>query len=430
MTIELRDYQVQARDRALPILVESGGFGLFMEQRTGKTITSLATMKELAIHSLIIICPKRAIPVWESEIPRVFGSKPPKFLIINFESAWRREKELLASKFQGMIIDESHRIKDRGSEQSKFCWKLAKKVPYRLILTGTLIGNGYEDLYSQFKVIDPKLWTTWGGFESHFLIQERLELPGRPMFKRIVGYRNTEELEAALVKYSFRITRAEIEKPKPIRIKKYLLDFKPETRQHYRDIEKKLITMVQDKEVTTPIVLTQALRLHQLCGGFLTDDEGEVHVVGSEKLEALEALLRDSKYESVNWVIVVKYIAEISSISALGKRLGMDTREISGRAQYDPSMRPKMTILQVQSGIAIDLSYASHLVIFSQDYSFLNFSQFKDRIIRLGGTAPTYHFLMMKNSMDQVVYDAVFEKKKLAEKVNQAYSLSPLNRVR
>lgn len=415
--VELRDYQVKAKDLALAKLKSHGGFGLFMEQRVGKTLTSLFTMKERGVKRLLVICPKRALPVWHAEIVRLDWK--PELWVINFESAWRKEDELLKWKADGMIVDESHRIKERGSNQSKCCWNLAKKVPNRIILTGTPIGNGLEDLFSQFKVIDPTLWPKWGEFERRYLIQETLDLPGRPMFKRIVGYRNTEEIDAALLDYSYRITRAEIEAPKPIRKKKHYIELSEASRQHYRELEKKLITVVNDKETTTPIVLTQALRLHQLCGGFITSDEGEVQQVGSEKLDKLKELLIEGG--DLKWVVVARYLAEIDSISALGKSLGMDTIEISGRRQFDPSARPQLTILQPQSGLAIDLSYSSNLAIFSQDYSFLNFSQFKDRIIKLGGVAPTYHFILVKNSMDEVIYESVVEKKKFSDAIMSIY---------
>lgn len=414
--IELRNYQQKAKAQALQMLLSKGGFGLFMEQRTGKTLTALWTMKDLNVKHLLIICPKRALPVWKYELQRV-PDFHPRVELLNFEQVWRHEPELLKTKFDSMIIDESHRIKERGSKQSKSCWKLAKRIGLRLILTGTPQGNGVQDLYSQFKVINPELWPTWGAFEDRFLILESLELPGRPSFKKIVGYKNLEEIEQVLLKYSCRVTRAEIEKPKPIRIKKYQVKLTPETRKHYRELEKKLVTLVNDKEVTTPIILTQGLRLHQLCGGFLTDDEGISHKIGTEKLDVLKSILSFDK----NWVVVARFLKEIDSIKELGISLGMSTQEISGRQQFDPNLRPQLTILQPQSGLAIDLSYASDLVIFSQDYSYLNFAQFKDRIIKLGGQAPTYHFLLVENSMDEIIYETVSQKKKLSDSLLTIY---------
>lgn len=414
--VELRNYQVLAKNQALASLRTCGGYGLFMEQRTGKTLTSLWTMKELEVKNLLVICPKRAIPVWHKEIKNVPDFKV-KLTVLNFEQVWRQIDALIKAKFDGLIIDESHRIKERGSKQSKACWKLGRHIPYRLILTGTPQGNGVEDLFSQFKVVDPKIWPTWGEFERRYLVLERLDLPGRPMFTRIVGYQNLHEIEQVLLKYSYRITRAEIEKPAPIRIKKYYLKFSETSQIHYRELEKRLITLVQGQEVTVPLVLTQSLRLHQLCGGFLTSDEGEIHQVGTEKLDQLKSLLTPDK----NWVVVARYLAEIDSIKELGKSLGMSTQEISGRQQYDPNLRPQLTVLQPQSGLAIDLSYASDLIIFSQDYSYLNHAQFKDRIVKLGGKAPTYHYLLVKGSMDEIIYETVVEKKKLSDQILSIY---------
>lgn len=421
--ISLRDYQVLAKDAAIRVIKECGGFGLFMEQRTGKTLTSLFTMRDLGVKHLLVFCPKRAFTVWDAELKRI-PDWNPQVTILNLEQSWRQEKDLLKAKFDGMIIDESHGIKERKSKQSKACWKLAKVIPHRLVLTGTPMESGYEDLYSQFKVINPNHWPLWGEFENRFLIQESVNIPGRPMFKKIIGYKNDHEIEAALLDYTYRITRNQIEKPRALRIKKYYVKLTPESQAHYRGIEKKLITKIKGGEVTTPNILTQALRLHQLCGGFLKDDEGNVHQVGTEKLDKLSELLQDPKYEGVNWVVVARYIAEIDSIIGLGKSLGMDTQEISGRTKFDPSVTPRLTVLQPRSGVAIDLSYANHLVIFSQDYSYLNYSQFKDRVVKLWGRIPTYHFILVRGKMDETIYESVAEKKKLSNVLLSIYSRS------
>ncbi|MDR2046790.1 MAG: hypothetical protein LBP79_02655 [Clostridiales bacterium] len=48
-----------------------------------------------------------------------------------------------------LIVDESQRIKNPQSAQSKAVHQIAKITPYRIILTATPIGNSVQDVFSQ-----------------------------------------------------------------------------------------------------------------------------------------------------------------------------------------------------------------------------------------------------------------------------------------
>ena len=147
MTIQLRDYQLKAIDMALP----HDGFGLFMEQRTGKTLTSLALSQKWSCTKTLVICPKKAIPVWSVEIQKL-GIDLSQFNIINFESFRIRKRDYINQCWDLVIVDESHRIKERGSKQTQAIWKLSRKSLKRLILSGSPQGNGMEDYYSQSRI--------------------------------------------------------------------------------------------------------------------------------------------------------------------------------------------------------------------------------------------------------------------------------------
>jgi hypothetical protein len=63
------------------------------------------------------------------------------------------------------------------------------------------------------------------------------------------------------------------------------------------------------------------------------------------------------------------------------------------------------------------------MIVFSMNYSFLKWSQFKDRIVLVDTPEVYYDYLIMKDSMDQVIYDTVVEKKKLAEEIISIYKV-------
>lgn len=64
---------------------------------------------------------------------------PAELIIVNYESAWRMEKELLAYDADLVIADEAHKIKEGRTKQSKALHHLGDKARYKLLLTGTLM---------------------------------------------------------------------------------------------------------------------------------------------------------------------------------------------------------------------------------------------------------------------------------------------------
>lgn len=417
-----RDYQLLAIKAALP----HDGFALFMEQRTGKTPVALWIREEWGCKDTIIVCPKKAIPVWEKAI-RDIGHNPSLFFIINFEQLRLQIKELKNVKWDLAIIDESHRIKERSSQQTKDCWKIGKNSRKRLILTGSPQGQGMEDYYAQLRFIRPDLFPTWGEFSDRYLIIEEKYLPGRDdPFPRITGYKNQEEFKEILKSISYRKTRDEVSKT-PTKVRNIIkwIQLSEETQTHYNKLERDLITYINEQKVTAPMVLVKSLKLHQLCGGTIKDDEGKIQIVGDEKFKALIELLEtDLNGERV--VIVAQYKAEMDRIAGYLQIKGITYAQIRGKHQYNPEDRSQVTIMHPSAGEAIDLSHNKHMVIYSMNHSYLKWVQFKDRIILVDTPWIKYYYLMVKGSIDEVVYQSVVKKKKLSEEVMSIYKTAIL----
>ena len=76
------------------------------------------------------------------------SGEPLQVAVINYESAWRLEKELAAWKPDLIIADEGHKIKTHNISASKAMHRLGAKASYRLLLTGTPVTNKAIDLFS------------------------------------------------------------------------------------------------------------------------------------------------------------------------------------------------------------------------------------------------------------------------------------------
>ncbi len=165
---------------ALSYLRIYNSFALFMEQGCGKTLPCLCRALELAkkglIRNVLVVAPKAAKGAWTRDI-ELFNEADGEILrnvltVVNYESIWRKtdlDKQWLRSKkydskqrgdyekvWDMIILDESHKIKNRTSIQAIMAHRLSLSAKYRYILTGTPICNGsMEDIWSQFAFLKP-----------------------------------------------------------------------------------------------------------------------------------------------------------------------------------------------------------------------------------------------------------------------------------
>ena len=166
---------------------KSSGVALLMEMGCGKTITSIAIAGILHeyrhIKRILITAPLSILGVWEQEFERfadfpyqltvLKGSSSQKkeqlsklhgntlqIAVVNYESAWRLEKELLSFDADIIICDEAHKIKENRTSQSKAMHRLGDKARYKLLLTGTLITNKEIDVFSQYRFLNSEIFGT------------------------------------------------------------------------------------------------------------------------------------------------------------------------------------------------------------------------------------------------------------------------------
>ena len=155
-------------------VIKSRGVALLLEMGCGKTLVSIAISGALAkagkVKRVLVVAPLSILGVWQEEYARfadfphkvtiLTGSgtkkkeqltkakaQPLQIVVVNYESAWRLEDELLAYDADLIIADEAHKLKEGRTAQSKAMHHLGDKARYKLLLTGTVITNRELDAY-------------------------------------------------------------------------------------------------------------------------------------------------------------------------------------------------------------------------------------------------------------------------------------------
>ena len=434
---------------------QGGGAALLMEMGTGKTITSVAIAGALwnagRIRRLLVVAPLSILGVWEDEFAkfaafeyslavlegttarkvdtiRHMNGAALQVLVVNYESAWRLEAEMVKWAPDIIIADEGHKIKTHNIAASKALHRLASKAKYRLLLTGTVITNKPVDVFSQYKFTDPRVYG-----QSFYLFRNRyFDMTGygnhTPVMKRAMEPEFTERLHSI----AFRATKAEcLDLPDTTDIVQRV-DLEPAAMRTYRQLVKDSYTELAGDTVTVTNVLTRLLRLSQLTGGFLGGDDAlKVEQLSSAKLEALADIIESAEQDGKKLVIIARFVPEIHAIGKLLTMKGIRYAQISGEIkdrdaqvvafQHDPSV----TVLVGQiatAGLGITLTAASTMVFYSMDYSMSNYEQTRARIHRVGQRQPcTYIHLVAKGTVDEKVLQALRDKANLAKMLVDDY---------
>jgi len=330
-----------------------------------------------------------------------------------------------------MVVDESTTIKNRKATRTKNIMMLAKDAKYKRILTGSPITKSPMDLYSQCAFLSPNAL----GFSSYYSFQNRYALVqkrtmGTRAFQEIVGYRRLDELNLKLDLFSNRILKEHcLDLPDKMYIRRDVA-LTDEQKRVYTQMKKLALAKLENGELaTTSSVLTQIMRLQQICCGFLQPDEGEIELLENNRLKELLEITDELQGKAIIWASYTHDIQQISS--ALRDRFGPEAvatyygatpqderQEIVNKFQ-DKGSPLRFFVGQPRTGgYGITLTAANTMIYYSNSYDLEIRLQSEDRAHRIGqANKVTYIDLVSPNTIDEKILKALRGKIDLAGKV-------------
>lgn len=433
----------------------SDGVALLMEMGCGKTLVAVAVAAALYRHGyggrILVVAPLSILGVWRDEFLRfadapveatvLEGSTAKKkatlaalpdddrlrVIIVNYESAWRMEKELLAFNANLVIADEAHKIKEARTAQSKAMHRIGDKAPFKLLLTGTVITNRELDVYSQYRFLNSRVFgNSFYAFRSRYF-----DMTGYgnhvPRFRK----RMTGEFLQRLHSVAYRVTKDECLDLPEITEEIRTVELEPAAMKLYKELERDSFTELADSEVSAVNVLTRLLRLSQITGGHLTNDAGDSRAVSTAKLDALADIVDTVTADDGKLVIMARFSPELDDIQRMLERKGVGFAVIRGgvkdrdaeirRFQEDADCRVFLGQIAA-AGLGITLTAASTMVFYSLDYSMSNFEQAKARIHRAGQKHNCHYiYLVAGGTVDRKVIQALRDKADLARTMIDDY---------
>ncbi len=419
----------------------------FSEPGAMKTAVQIALIKYRAIHfkarKFLIVCPHQAIKrVWFDDLRKFLKFRPSIFMmdkgtaqaqaylkdklngiyIINYEKTWRVQKQLEAMNFDMVILDESSKIKQHASKQSKAMHKF-NTVRFRSILTATPTPNSYLEIFSQYKFLDPNMFgDNFYAFRDRFFTKN----PANE-FQWFLKPNSTN-----ILKLYTSVGSVGWEKSKCIDLPKLTsqpleCELSREQRSAYTDMAKDMIAYLNDQTYDASIVLTKMLRLTQITSGFIqnTDPDGAQDVYNFKVNPKLNLLMDTVKSIPENkkiiiWAVFHHDIESIlgalndkygGAVSYYGKTTkGERTKALNDFIEGDV----RFIVAHPKSlGMAINLSVASYSIRYSMNYSYEDYAQSVERFNRHGQTEPmTEYILLAAGTNDSIIHELVTKHKK------------------
>lgn len=414
--IKLYEHQKEARKR----LLEHTAYALYMEQGTGKTLPILYHIAHLIsvdeIANAIIVAPLSTMGAWTRDIEKLTANRmdllKDKVTVINYDKVWRR-KEIHEGQWDLIVLDEAHAIKHRTSNRSKAVRRMGRKAKYRYILTGTPMSNGHlEEYWAQFDFLDPNIFGKYKDFEDRYCLLN--------IFKRPYKYRHIEELKATISNHSYRVTKDEC-LDLPEKLEDELIEVQLKEKSKYKQM---LDNFIAELELEASNPLVRAMKLRQLCSGFINDEDGQTIELKSDKISIVEELLEARGDKKT--VIFAEYKYSIALIERLLTRLKIKHVTLNGDQkdktiwkQFQSDESIQVIVCQYQTANAgIDL-YASDTIIFYEPTlsSMIN-EQAKDRIHRIGQHHPcSYYYLITKGTIEEKIYNTLIKGRDFGKEV-------------
>lgn len=369
-----------------------------------------------------------------------YTDDPLVFWITNYELLRRKEHLtpfLNICRALGpfwLVLDESSMIKSRSAQQTKATLKVREleNCVRATLLNGTPIANNYMDLWSQFNVLDPKILDN----KNYYQFRNRYAVMGGWNFKQVVSYDKpaVEALNKKLQRWVIRREKKDCLDLPPKLYTRIEVPLSTETFALYRQMRDEMIAWTKTGEPRSIAThgATKALRLAQLCAGFLggTDLENPKAPAEEVSREKLDYFLEWQQDHPESMLIWCRFRPEqtrcIKELQMAGRNVFVVQGGQSDRNRQDNIIQFKQTpgailVGQPQAGgWGLNLTVASTVSYLSNDYNLVTREQSEDRAHREGQKVKVTYLDFLattpkgNHTVDHVILKALLKKEDLA----------------
>lgn len=468
MVIERTPWQHQLD--VIPKAVRSRFYGLFWQMGTGKTYTSIQILRhwfteEKRVMRTLVLGPPIVVENWYREICAYskFGVQTTKLqgtgkerikaferkrelghvFITNFHSLLNKDlfEKILAWGPEVLVFDEIHRLKDPKSKTSKAALKLSKLAIRKLGLTGTPVLNSPADVFQQMLLLDngKTLGKNFVVFRNNFFVDRNAGMPKQRYFPKWEPIASKQALLSKMLAPLTSVVKKEecLSLPPLVRQIRYV-SLSPEQKKIYESLKKDFVAFLGEKECTTDLAITRALRMQQVVSGYMpvtNSLETETYEFkDNPRIKALEEILEDIGDAKV--IIWAVYHANYKAIRDLCERRQIRFVEVHGQVSalekqkaidlftLDPGIKVFLGH-PLSGGIGVNLVVAPYSIFYSRNFSLEQSLQAEARNHRGGSEihqSITRIDLVAKGTIEELVVEALHSKQSVLDSILKGIS--------
>lgn len=411
---------------------------VLLDMGLGKTSITLTALNDLLfdsfeVHKILVIGPLRVSrDTWPAEIEKwdhlknliysvAIGTEEERInaltakaniYIINRENVqWLVDGSGLPFDYDMVVVDELSSFKNHRSKRFQSLMKVRPKIKRIVGLTGTPASNGLMDLFAEFKILD--MGQRLGRFITHY--RQNYFIPDKSNGTIVYSYKPKPGAENEIYRRISDITISmkstdHLKMPELIssEYKVYLNETEYDA---YRDMKKKFVVDLGEKEISAANAAVLCGKLSQLANGAIYDDSGDMVQIHNRKLDALEDIIESANGKPL--LIAYWYNHDSERIK---KRF--DVREIKTSkdiADWNDGKIPVALIHPASAGHGLNLqSGGNHIVWFGITWSLELYSQTIARLWRQGQSEKTVivQHIVADDTIDEQILKALKNKDK------------------
>lgn len=434
---------------------------IFAEPGTGKTRALIEVLRrdynrQRAMKRTLIFCPLSTCKQWgkaiEQYAPKIptqrilvltgdgkkrtaqlakEGGGSPAIVVTNYEAVGIKSfyDELLHWSPEILVLDESHRVKDPGSQRAKKIYPLCMTARRRLIATGTPILNSLLDLFGQYKALDPEIFGhSFWKFRERFFYDKNAGMPAHVHFPDWrVRPESMSYFTDVLGRTSIQAKLHECLDMPPLVQVKIPIEMSPEQRKTYASMEKAFVAELAGVTSIAEFAMTKTLRLRQILTGFVAESAEAKPAFFKEnpRMDALEELLEQlGDKQVIIWTTFQPLYQQIGNLcSKMTKSFDFLTglQSISEKERSLQKFRSGECQILISNpsagGTGIDgLQCSSYAIYFDRGYSLEHYLQSQARNYRAGSKEKVIHYVLeCPETVDEVIGLALDSKKDIGD---------------
>lgn len=447
---QMHDYQKIAYD----FVMATPFCALFIDLGMGKTVTAGTVACDLLTKGqakkVLIIAPLRvANKTWPDELDQWDQLAYWPYAVITGD-ADRRKRELRSNTrihivnresvewlveywqkdwpYDVVIIDESSAFKDHTTKRFKALRKVRKYMKRMVQLTATPAAETYLHLFAQIHLLDggERLGKNITGFKREYFDVNRWT------YKCTIKPGAAEEIERKISDIVL-VMRAEdyLDLEVPVRIRN-TAKLTNELFEKYYDLARESVLDLDDAQIVAENAAALSGKLHQFASGFVYEnridevsedvfEESRVtHHLHDLKMELLEQIVEEAQGEQV--LVVYHFKPSLERLLKRFKNSKAMDKAGALVTEWNNKKVPMLLVHPQSAGHGLNLQRGGRrIVFFDLPWSLELYQQVIGRLARQGQLRQVFvHHLMIENTLDETVYDALQAKEDVQESLFRA----------